>query len=146
MRTNVNEILTKKLLNIFIKKGKKNKAIKIYSYMLFKVQLKTGKNAYDVILNALNNIKPIVDVRDFKKGRSVFQMPYLLNDYQGYKKALKWLSIVSKENKKNKMVDNFVNELILAYEGKGSCIKKKKELYKLVSQNRHNIYMQKKKY
>ena len=43
------------------------------------------------------------------------------------------------------MIDNFVDELILAYNNKGSCIKKKKELYKVVSQNRHNIYMQKKK-
>lgn len=85
----INEILTKKLLNIFIKKGKKNKAIKLYSSLLFKIQLKTGEKAYDVILKALNNIKPIVDIRDFKRGRSSFKMPYILTDYQGYKKAIK---------------------------------------------------------
>jgi small subunit ribosomal protein S7 len=126
-------LILKKLISLIMKDGKKIKAEKILKNVLVKISLK-GYSPIRTLILALNNVKPLVEVRNLNiKGKS-FTVPFPIQISRQINAALKLLLQTAKGKKK---IENLlVEELINSSFGKSQSVKKTLSLHKLASQNR----------
>jgi small subunit ribosomal protein S7 len=126
-------LILKKLISLLMKDGKKIKAEKILKNVLVKISLK-GYSPIRTLILALNNVKPLVEVRTLNiKGKS-FNVPFPIQISRQINAALKILLQTAKGKKK---IENLlVEELLNSSFGRSQSVKKTLSLHKLASQNR----------
>lgn len=126
-------LILNKLVSLLMKNGKKIKAEKILKNVLVKISLK-GYSPIQTLILALNNVKPIVEVRTIRLKRKSFQVPFPLQLSRQINTALKIILETTKGKKK--IEDLLVEELINSSIGRSQSVKKTLSLHKLASQNR----------
>lgn len=122
--------MIKRFKNNLIRKGKKQKAEKVYQKVLSRV---SEKNAIEKIFQRL---VPKIRLLDRKKGRSTLKIPGLVKGDQGLSLAIRWFFGSVKERKEKKLEDRVINEINDILKGKGRTWKKKENHYKLAIYNR----------
>ena len=127
------------LLNKLIKDGKKSIALKYFFLFLKDInrhseQLLIPSSIF--LSRALNNIRPVLSVQKFWKGRKVFYLPKLISREQEIKIALKWLIKSSNNRKEKKLNQRLTNEILDCYKGTGSTLSKKQNLYDMIIESR----------
>ncbi|XP_061080811.1 small ribosomal subunit protein uS7m isoform X1 [Conger conger] len=95
-------------------------------------------NPYAIFHKALENCKPVVGLRNVKKGAKVYQVPTALTDNRRRFMAMKWLITECRENKHRRtlMYEKLSQELLEASANKGSVVKKKHDLHRMAEANR----------
>jgi len=129
-----------RLLSWLIKDGKKGKALKILKKVNILLKIETGQNPDAVIIKAIDNIKPIVGLRTYKKANLTYLLPYILKPRKSEFLALKWLFKHCKKRNERKFHEKLAGEIKDAFNNEGSCIKEKARTYELANQNR--VYLQ----
>ena len=125
-----------KLINSIMYDGKKTIAEKIIYDAIEKIKSKSKDEPINVFNEAINNIKPTVEVRSRRVGGATYQVPVEVKSKRSQALALRWLIDASRKRKDKKMSDKIFNEIYDAYQNKGSAIKKKKIPTKWLSQTR----------
>ena len=97
---------------------------------------KTGKEGYDVFKQALENIKPQVEVRSRRIGGATYQVPTEVRLERQQTLALRWLVTYTRERKEYGMVEKLAAELIAASNNEGATVKKKEDTYRMAEANR----------
>jgi len=125
-----------KLINSIMYDGKKTTAEKIVYEAIDKIKTKSKDEPLNVFNDAINNIRPTVEVRSRRVGGATYQVPVEVKSKRSQALALRWLIGASRKRKDKKMSDKIFNEIYDAYQNKGSAIKKKEDTHKMAESNK----------
>ena len=125
-----------KLINSIMYDGKKVVAEKIVYEAIDKIKSKTKEEPINVFNEAINNIKPTVEVRSRRVGGATYQVPVEVKVKRAQALAIRWLVDSARKRKDKHMSDKIFNELYDAYEKKGAAVKKKEDVHKMAESNK----------
>ena len=131
-----NSTIIPKLINSIMYDGKKAVAEKIVYEAIEKIKSKTKEEPINVFNEAINNIKPTVEVRSRRVGGATYQVPVEVKTKRAQALAIRWLVDASRKRKDKHMSDKIFNELYDAYEKKGSAVKKREDVHKMAESNK----------
>ena len=131
-----NSTIIPKLINSIMYDGKKVVAEKIVYDAIEKIKSKTKEEPINVFNEAINNIKPTVEVRSRRVGGATYQVPVEVKTKRAQALAIRWLVDASRKRKDKNMSDKIFNELYDAYEKKGSAVKKREDVHKMAESNK----------
>ena len=116
--------------------GKKGVAQKIVYDAFDIVKEKSGKEALEVFNEAMENIKPQLEVKARRVGGSNYQVPVEVTPARGLALGLRWLTKYSRERGGKGMADNLANEIIDASNGTGAAVKKREDTHRMAEANK----------
>ena len=125
-----------KLINSIMLDGKKTIAEKIIYEAMDKIKSKSNDEPINIFNEAINNIKPTVEVRSRRVGGATYQVPVEVKANRSQALAIRWLIDASRKRKDKKMSDRIFNEIYDAYQSRGSAIKKKEDTHKMAESNK----------
>ena len=125
-----------KFINAVMYHGKRSTAEKIIYNALDKIKDKTKFDPLKVFNDAVNNIRPNLEVRSRRLGGATYQVPVEVKSKRSQALALRWLIDASRKRKDKKMSDKIFNEIYDAYQNKGSAIKKKEDSHRMAESNK----------
>ena len=129
-------LVLSKFINIIMYGGKKTTAEKIIYTALDQIQNITKDNPIKTFNEAINNIRPTLEVRSRRVGGATYQVPVEVKSKRSQALALRWLIDASRKRKDKKMSDKIFNEIYDAYQNKGSAIKKKEDTHRMAESNK----------
>ena len=123
-------------MNIIMKDGKKSKAEHIV-YRCFDILAeKTGKPALDVFQKALDNARPLLEIKPRRIGGATYQIPIEVRSERGVSIAMRWVRNFARVKKGKPMEIKLSDEILDAYKGEGSSIKKREDTHKMAEANK----------
>jgi len=125
-----------KLINSIMYDGKKTIAEKIIYDAIGKIKSKVKEEPINVFNEAINNIKPTVEVRSRRVGGATYQVPVEVKSKRAQALAIRWLVDSARKRKDKHMSDKIFNELFDAYEKKGAAVKKREDVHKMAESNK----------
>ena len=131
-----NSKIVTKLINQIMQDGKKGTAQKILYEAFDIISEKTGKPAIEVYNEALENIKPALEVKSRRVGGSNYQVPLEVSDERSQALALRWLVNYAKLRNGRGMAINLANEIMDAAAGTGGAVKKREDTHKMAEANK----------
>jgi len=129
-------LIIPKLINSIMYDGKKITAEKIVYDAIDKIKTKSKDEPIAVFNDAINNVRPTVEVRSRRVGGATYQVPVEVKSKRSQALALRWIIDASRKRKDKKMSDKLFNEIYDAYQNKGSAIKKKEDTHKMAESNK----------
>ncbi len=135
--TKFNDKVLSKFINIVMFDGKKSKSEKIvYDALdIASKKLKVSK-PIELFRNALNNVKPGIEVRSRRVGGATYQVPVEVRNERAQALAIRWIVDASRKRNEKSMVERLAQELADAHENKGTSIKKREDTHKMAEANR----------
>ncbi|WP_459616264.1 30S ribosomal protein S7 [Bordetella sp. 2513F-2] len=125
-----------KFMNVVMLDGKKAVAERIIYGAFDQIQSKTGKEPLEVFTQAINNIKPIVEVKSRRVGGANYQVPVEVRPVRRLALAMRWLREAAKKRGEKSMDLRLAGELIDAAEGRGAAMKKREDTHKMAEANK----------
>ena len=125
-----------KFMNVVMLSGKKAVAERIIYGALDQVQTKTGKDPIEVFNLAINNIKPVVEVKSRRVGSANYQVPVEVRPVRRLALAMRWLREAAKKRGEKSMDLRLAGELLDAVEGRGAAMKKRDDTHKMAEANK----------
>ena len=125
-----------KFMNVVMLSGKQAVAERIVYGALTQVQTKTGKEPIEVFNLAINNIKPIVEVKSRRVGGANYQVPVEVRPVRRLALAMRWLREAAKKRGEKSMDLRLAGELLDAPEGRGAAMKKRDDTHKMAEANK----------
>ena len=116
--------------------GKKSTAEKIVYTTFDQIKKKTKEDPIKVFNEAINNVRPNLEVRSRRVGGATYQVPVEVNTKRSQTLALRWLLEATRKRKNKSMSDKLFNELMDASQRKGSAIKKREDTHKMAESNK----------
>ena len=116
--------------------GKKGTAERILYEAFDMIKEKTGEEPMEVYTKALENIKPLLEVKSRRVGGSNVQVPIEVTEERSQALALRWLVNYSKTRNGNGMAINLANEIMDAANGVGGAVKKREDTHKMAEANK----------
>ena len=131
-----NSTIIPKLINNIMYDGKRGIAAKIVYEAIDKIKTKTKDEPINIFNEAINNIKPTVEVRSRRVGGATYQVPVEVKSKRAQALALRWLMDATRKRKNKTMADKLYAELLDASQNKGSAIKKREDTHKMAEANK----------
>ena len=125
-----------RFINKLLLQGKKSTAEKIMYGAMLLIQEKTKTDPMVVFNKALENIRPLLEVKARRVGGATYQIPLEVSKTRSMAIAMQWLRDTSRARKGKSMIENLAAELLDAYNGTGSAIGKKETLHKTAEANK----------
>ena len=116
--------------------GKKTIAEKIIYEAIDKIKSKSKEEPINIFNEAINNLRPTVEVKARRVGGATYQVPVEVKSKRSQALALRWLVEASRKRKDKQMSDKIFNEIYDAYQNKGSAIKKKEDTHRMAESNK----------
>ena len=129
-------VIIPKLINSIMLDGKKTIAEKIVYDAIDKIKSKSKDEPLTVFNDAINNVRPTVEVRSRRVGGATYQVPVEVKAKRSQALALRWIIDASRKRKDKKMSDKLFNEIFDAYQKRGSAIIKKDDTHKMAESNK----------
>ena len=131
-----NSKVVTKLINRIMLDGKKGKAQTILYDAFEIIKEKTGENPLDVFNKALENIKPLLEVKSRRVGGSNYQVPIEASSDRSQALGLRWLVNYARLRGGKGMAENLANEIIDASNGTGAAVKKREDTHRMAEANK----------
>lgn len=131
-----NNKLVSKFINTIMKDGKRSIAEKICYGAFDIIRKKTGSDPLKVFKTALENVKPIVEVKPRRVGGATYQVPVEVRAPRRVALAFRWIINYSRARAEKTMQEKIAGELLDAYNNTGSSIKKKEDTHKMAEANK----------
>jgi small subunit ribosomal protein S7 len=125
-----------KFMNVLMESGKKAVAENIIYGALESVEKKSGKDPMEIFLTALNNVKPMVEVKSRRVGGANYQVPVEVRPIRRVALAMRWLKESARKRSEKSMSQRLANELLEASEGRGGAMKKRDEVHRMAEANK----------
>ncbi|TAG83694.1 MAG: 30S ribosomal protein S7 [Burkholderiales bacterium] len=125
-----------KFMNVLMMDGKKAVAERIVYGALDIVAKKGGKDALEVFSTALNNVKPMVEVKSRRVGGANFQVPVEVRPSRRSALSMRWIRDAARKRGEKSMGARLANELMEAAEGRGGAVKKREEVHRMAEANK----------
>ena len=132
-----NSKIVSKFINMVMLRGKKSIAQNIVYGALEIVKQRTNEaDVLKVFHKALDNVRPHLEVKSRRIGGATYQVPIEVNKARGVSLASRWIRDFAGAKKGKPMQEKLADELMSAYKGEGSAIKKRDDLHKMAEANR----------
>ncbi len=128
--------LVNKFVNSMMWDGKKSTAQSIFYNAMKKLEAKGGDEAIKLFKKAVENAKPVLEVKTRRVGGANYQVPIEVNADRRTSLAIRWILQYSRGRGEKGMVDKLTNELLDAANGKGAAIKKKEDVHRMAEANK----------
>ena len=126
-----------RFMNIVMTDGKKWNAEKIVYGALDIVAQKTQKpDPIEVFMKAIDNVRPLLELKSRRVGGATYQIPVEVRGDRGAQLAMRWMRNAARSRKGKPMKQRLADEIVEAYNGQGSSVKKKEEIHKMAEANR----------
>ena len=130
------DLVVSKFMNNLMLDGKKSVSEKIVYGAFDIVSNKTDKSPIDYFHDALNNVKPSLEVRSRRVGGATYQVPMEVRPKRAQTLAMKWIVDSAVKRNEKTMKERVANEIIDAFNNKGNAVKKREETHKMAEANR----------
>ena len=130
------DLVLSKFMNNLMLDGKKSVSEKIVYGAFDEIENKVKRPPLEVFHEALDNIKPSVEVRSRRVGGATYQVPVEVKSKRAQALAIRWLVDSARKRKDKHMSDKIFNELYDAYEKKGAAVKKREDVHKMAESNK----------
>ncbi len=129
-------VLVTRFVNSIMKDGKKSLAQSILYGALDIIKEKTKENPLKVFQTAVENVKPILEVKSRRVGGATYQVPVEVSDKRQLSLSIRWILTFSRQRSEKTMREKLAGELLDAYEKKGASIKKREDAHKMAEANK----------
>jgi small subunit ribosomal protein S7 len=116
--------------------GKKSTAQRVFYGAMDQVAKKTNEDALKTFKKAVENVKPVLEVKTRRVGGANYQVPVEVNPFRRQSLAIRWLLQYSRERSGKTMIDKLADELIDAANARGGAIKKKEDVHRMAEANK----------
>ncbi len=128
--------LLAKFVNIVMVDGKKSTAEKIVYGALEIMSERTGKDQIALFEQALDNVRPTVEVKSRRVGGSTYQVPVEVRPVRRNALAMRWLVEAARKRGEKSMAQRLANEMLDAADNKGSAVKKREDVHRMAEANK----------
>ena len=125
-----------KFANMMMLDGEKGKVEKIIYGAMDLIQQRTGEDALDVFKRALENAKPLVEVRSRRVGGATYQVPVEVRQVRRNSLAMRWLVQSSRQRSEKSMEEKLAGELFEASQNRGGAVKKREDTHRMAEANK----------
>ena len=125
-----------KFINNIMEHGKKAVAEKIVYSAFDILAQKTKQDALKVFFDALENVKPVVEVRSRRVGGATYQVPCEVRADRRQALAIRWIKEAALKRSETTMTERLANELLDAAANKGSAVKKREDTHRMAEANK----------
>ena len=131
-----NDVVVAKFMNSLMYDGKKSVAEEILYGAMSELENKIKKPALEVFKDALNNVKPLVEVRSRRVGGATYQVPTEVRPDRQQALAIRWVIAAARGRSENTMKERLFNELQDAYNNRGTAIRKREDTHRMADANK----------
>jgi small subunit ribosomal protein S7 len=128
--------MVQQLINKIMLDGKKGTAEKIVYDALSFVEERTGSNPVTVLNNALDNIRPRLEVRSRRVGGATYQVPVEVRPARRQTLAMRWLIEAARARSEKSMAHRLAHELMDAAENRGTAVRKREDTHRMAEANK----------
>ena len=125
-----------KFMNIIMLSGKKAVAERIVYGALTQIESTTGKEPLEVFNTAINNVKPVVEVKSRRVGGANYQVPVEVRPVRRLALAMRWVREAAKKRGEKSMDLRLAGELLDAAEGRGGAMREREEVHRMAEANK----------
>lgn len=129
-------ILVTKFINGLMQRGKRSVAERIFYSALYLIEEKTKEKGLEIFEKAVENVKPILEVRSRRVGGATYQVPIEVRPERKQTLAIRWIIGYAKSRAGKSMAEKLAAELIAAYQKEGNSIKKREDTHKMAEANK----------
>ena len=129
------KVLTK-FINAIMLDGKKSTAQKVMYAALERIESKSGEKGIDVFNKAMDNVKPVMEVKSRRVGGATYQVPIEVRPVRQQSLGIRWIVDAARKRNERTMMERLSNELMDAATEKGSAFKKKEDTYRMAEANK----------
>ncbi|WP_298728366.1 30S ribosomal protein S7 [uncultured Ferrovibrio sp.] len=130
------DVTLTKFMNMLMYDGKKSAAEAIIYGALDRIKAKTGNDPVKLFHDALNNVRPQIEVRSRRVGGATYQVPVEVRHDRGQALAIRWLIAAARSRGENTMIDRLSGELLDAANGRGGSVKKREDTHRMAEANK----------
>jgi small subunit ribosomal protein S7 len=130
------DLVIAKFINSIMEQGKKGVAERIVYGALERITKKISQDAVKVFHDAIENVKPTVEVRSRRVGGATYQVPVEVRPERRQALAFRWLVSNARGRNEKTMVDRLSNELMDAASNRGGAVKKREDTHRMAEANR----------
>ena len=125
-----------KFVNMMMLDGEKGKVEKILYGAMALLQQRTGDDPLDVFKRALENVRPVVEVRSRRVGGATYQVPVEVRQVRRNSLAMRWLVQSSRQRSEKNMEEKLAGELFEASQNRGGAVKKREDTHRMAEANK----------
>ena len=125
-----------KFINCMLWQGRKTAAEKIVYGAFEKIKLRTGQESLKVFKDAIDNVKPAIEVRSRRVGGATYQVPVEVRHERRQALAIRWLIQAARARNDKTMVERLSAELMDAANNRGNAVKKREDTHRMADANR----------
>ena len=125
-----------KFINVLMYQGKKSTAERMFYDAMDIVEAKTSQPGVNIFMQALSNLKPVVEVKSRRVGGATYQVPVEVRPERRTALAMRWLISFSRDRGEKSMSEKLAAEVIAASKGEGNAIKKKEDTHRMADANK----------
>ncbi len=130
------DMVLTKFINSLMYEGKKSTAEQIIYGALDKIQGRGGKTSVELFHEALENVRPALEVKSRRIGGATYQVPTEVRPARAQALAIRWLINSARKRSEKTMIDRMSAELSDASNNRGSAVKKREDTHKMAEANR----------
>src|SRR6056300_707208 len=130
------DVVVSKFMSCLMYDGKRSVAERIVYGAFEKIQERTGMEPVKVFHDAIENVRPNLEVRSRRVGGAMYQVPVEVRSTRAQALALRWLIDSSRKRGENTMTDRLSGELLDAMNNRGAAVKKREDTHKMAEANR----------
>jgi len=125
-----------KFINVIMTRGKKSVAEAIVYGALDQIKKRSSKDPLEVFTQAVNNVKPMVEVKSRRVGGANYQVPVEVRPSRRTALAMRWLVDASRKRGEKSMTQRLASELMEAADNRGGAVKKKEDVHRMAEANK----------
>ena len=125
-----------KFMNVLMTRGKKSVAESIVYGALEMIKSKSGKDPLEVFSQAVQNVKPVVEVKSRRVGGANYQVPVEVRPVRRMALSMRWIREAAQKRGEKSMTQRLAGELAEAAEGRGGAMKKREEVHRMAEANK----------
>lgn len=125
-----------KFINVLMYEGRKSVAERIFYSAMDIVENRTGQPCVNVFKQALQNVKPVIEVKSRRVGGATYQVPVEVRPERRTALGMRWLITYARERNEKSMPEKLAAEVIAASKGEGNAIKKKDDTHRMAEANK----------
>ncbi len=125
-----------KFVNVLMKRGKKSVAENVMYNALEIVGKKSNEDPVDLFKKALENVKPVLEVRSRRVGGSTYQVPIEVRSERRITLGMRWLVESARNRNEKTMGLRLAGEILDAFESRGAAVKKKEDTHRMADANK----------
>jgi len=129
-------VLLAKFINMVMVDGKKSLAERVLYGALDRVADRSGKEPIEMLEKALDNVRPVVEVKSRRVGGATYQVPVEVRPVRRNSLAMRWLIDAARKRSEKSMGQRLAGELLDAADSRGSAVKKKEDTHRMAEANK----------